>query len=230
MTHMLQDLDKHAAEFNFPVLDNANVQIADTRLTVFRNGDTWAIFFDFVGFSVPETQFVDDIYAYGSCIYPEGIVGERIPLLGSAKRPLWNSITNECLADWASWTIVIGGEELSFNPTLDEYADAGIAITNPPGPGSIREIDILRFLVHRLGHNFFAPDDELLRFAAGCEHLSKFMVIEEWQHPDIAGDERPSQSVSIRSLLQAIAEGDPHLFDPGQANTHWKNWSGFERV
>jgi len=224
VNRILEDLDKHASEFNFPVLDNANVEVADVRLTALRGQDAWAVFFDFVGFSPTEAQFVDDIYGYGTCVYPEGILGQRVPLSQSPKAPLWDAKDNECVADWSKWTVVIDGQERSFSPSIREYADAQITIAQPPGPGSIREVEILRFLVHRLGHLFFSSERELFELAPHCKNLSSFLVATEWRHPDVAGDEKPSQNSSIRSLVRAIAEGDPSIFDPSRPNTHWTHW------
>jgi hypothetical protein len=42
-TQILKDLDKHAREFNFPVLDNAYVEFAAARLTAFRSDKDWLL-------------------------------------------------------------------------------------------------------------------------------------------------------------------------------------------
>ena len=221
---ILRDLDKHASEFNFPVLDNVNVEIADARLTVFKSAKDWLLFFEVVGFSVPEVEFVDDVCAYGSCVYPEGFQGERIVLTGSPHKPIFDPTTGDCIADWTRWSVGINGKDLSFSPSCEDYAEAGIGISQPPGPGSIRGVDILRFLVHRLNHPFFASDDELLAFAPHCKNMLRFFQTTQWQHPDVAGGELPSQCQSIKSLIIALQDGDPNKFDPGVPNTHWRNW------
>ena len=43
---ILQDLDKHASEFNFPMFDNAYVEYAAARLSAFQGGGEWLIVFE----------------------------------------------------------------------------------------------------------------------------------------------------------------------------------------
>jgi hypothetical protein len=52
---------------------------------------------------------------------------------------------------------------MSLAPTQEEYAEAGITIDRGPGPGTFAEIELLRFLVHRLGEGrLFMSDQTLL--------------------------------------------------------------------
>jgi hypothetical protein len=111
---IFEDLDKHASEFNFPVLDNANVEFAAARLSAFQGGEDWLIVFEVLGFSTKEIEFVDDLYAFGSCVEREGFVGEEIPLRSSPEQPLFDAETNECIADWSHWSIRVGKEEMSL--------------------------------------------------------------------------------------------------------------------
>ncbi|MGH9554617.1 MAG: DUF7003 family protein [Terriglobales bacterium] len=218
-------MDKHAAEFNFPALNNPCLEVADARLTAFRGRDQWVLFFEVVGFSSREIAFVDHVYAYGSsCVYPEGVKGERIVLTAVPGKPLFDPETNDCIADWARWSVLIEGREYEYAPSLAEYARAGLDISTPRGISSIREIEILRFLIHDLGHLFFATDDELLRLTPECRNSARFLQVTEWQHPDVISGERPSDSPGVSSVIHAIAAGDASLFDPGRPNTHWKYW------
>jgi len=222
---ILEDLDKHASEFNFPLLDNAYVEFASARLSAFNGVKDWLVVFEVLGFSTREIEFVNDLYAFGSCVEREGFVGEEIPLYSTPKQPLFDAETNECIADWDRWTIRAGNEELSFAPTREEYAKAGIAIDREPGRGSLREIELLRFLVHRVGATrFFMSDGALLSRFPGCTNLEKFVRTTEWQHPNVAEGERPSKNVSIRSLVEALSQGNPVLFKEGRPNTYWRFW------
>jgi hypothetical protein len=223
---ILQDLDKHASEFNFPVLDNAYVEFAAARVSAFRGAEDWLIVFEVLGFSTREIEFVDGIYAYGSCLEIGGLVGEEIPLRSSTKLPLFDKETNECIADWSHWSIDLGGQIMSFAPTCEEYARAGIVVDGTSGPGSVKEIELLRFLVHHIGEErLFMNDETLLGHFPHCTHLSKFVQTTHWQHPDIADGEKPSENISIRSLIEALFRRDPHVFDPGRSNTEWKSWA-----
>jgi len=223
---ILSDLDKHASEFNFPVLDNAYVEFAATRLTAFEGGGHWLLVFEVLGFSTQEIAFVDDIYGYGSCVEKEGFIGERILMTSAPQEPLFDKETNEFIADWSHWSIDLGGQIMSFMPSPEEYAQARVAIDRGPGRGTLKEIDLLRFLVYKLGEDrLFMSEQELLSHFLHCKGLSRFIQTTHWQHPDIADGEKPSGNVSIRSLVEALSRKDPRVFDPGHPNTDWKSWS-----
>jgi len=221
---ILRDLDKHASEFNLPVLDNAYVEFAAARLSAFRDSRAWLIVFEILGFSTKEVEFVDDLYAYGSCVSSEGFIGAEVPVIPDSEQPIFDANTRECLADWSQWSIVKDGDRLSFSPTIEEYGEAGIAIQGPPGPGTLREIELLRFLVHRLGEHLFLDDEALLGHFPTCKGLVKFVQTTRWQHPDVADDEKPSEKISMRSLIEALAKNDSSIFEPGRSNTDWKFW------
>lgn len=219
-------LDKHASEFNFPVLDNAYLEFGEAQLTAFRDDTEWLVVFDIVGFSVREAQFVNDVYAYGSCIGLGGLVGEETPFTSSPELPIFDPESNECVADWKNWAIRMHDRTLRFSPTPDEYAKAGIHIKGGPGPGTLTEPNLLRYLVFCMGQQLFVEDETLLSRLPNCRRLRKFVQTSRWQHPDIAGGEKPSENVAMRSLISALAQGDPTLFDPGRPNTNWAAWAG----
>ena len=222
---ILEDMDKHAAEFNFPVLDNAYVDFAAARVSAFRGVTDWLIAFEVLGFSTKEVAFVDDLYAYGSCVASGGFIGEQLPIESASERPIFNEETNECIADWGGWSVKVGGIPMQFSPSREEYAGAGIIIDRPSGIGSLKEIELMRFLVSRLGtERLFMNDQLLLSHFPDCSRLSKVVQTAEWQHPDVAGGEKPSTNVSIRSLVIALSQRDPSLFQRGRPNTHWKFW------
>lgn len=221
---ILCDLDKHASEFNFPVLDNAYMQFGAARLTAFRGTNHWLVVFEVLGFSIREVQFVSDLYAYGSCVELGGLAGEEIPFTSPTELPILDPETNECVADWKNWAITIENRTLRFSPTPDEYAEAGVHIEGDPGRGTLNEANLLRYAVFRLREQLFLREQKLLSHFPKCKGLSKFIQTTEWQHPDVAAGEKPSENVAIRSLLHALAKGDPLLFQPGSPNTDWKLW------
>lgn len=223
---ILKAFDKHALEFNFPMLDNDYIEFASARLSAFQGAKNWLIIFEILGFSSKEIEFVDDIYAFGSCVELEGFSAEEIPVSQSSLDKIFDSETNECIADWSHWSIKVKGKEMSFSPTREEYAEAGIIIKQEPGPGTLKEIELLRFLVHRLGKDpIFMSESDLFNHFPKCKGLKCFIRADQWEHPDLANEEKPSNNIAIRSLLEAIAQRDSNLFDQGLPNTHWTFWS-----
>ena len=207
------------------MLDNANIELGAARLTAFRNRSDWLIVFEIVGFSVPQVEFVNGLYAYGSCVYPGGFAGEEIPFASASGSPIFDPETNECVANWKSWAILIDDRVIHFNPTLEEYALAGIQIKDNQGQGTITEGGLLRYVVFRFREELFLKDEALLAHFPKCQALPKFIQTMQWQHPDLAHGEKPSENIAIRSLIHALANNDACLFDPGKPNTHWRFWA-----
>jgi hypothetical protein len=223
---VLEDLDKHATELNFPVLDNAYVELAAARLSAFQSTGDWLIVFEVLGFSSREIQFVDDLYAYGSCVEREGFIGEEICVTSASEAPLFDPRSCRFIADWRRWSIRVGEQKMSFSPTAEEYARAGIAIDRDTGQGTFNEIALLRFLVHHLGEErLFMSERFLLSHFPKCGKLSKFIRTTEWQHPDVADGEKPSRNISMRTLVEALSGREPLLFNQGRPNTHWRFWA-----
>lgn len=222
---ILKSLDDQAAEFNFPVLDNAYVELAAARLSAFRSEVDWLVVFEILGFSTREVAFVDDLYAYGSCVSKGGLVGQAMPLIEAEEQPLVDKETNECIADWSNWSIKVRGTTMSFSPTLDDYKQAGISIVRGPGPGSLSEVELMRFLVHNLDEKLlYLGEQALLDHFSECKDMVKVLQTTKWQHPDVADGEQPSNNISIRSLVFALARQDFSVFSQGRPNTHWKFW------
>ena len=206
-------------------MDNAFVELADTRLTAFRSNSSWAVFFEVVGWSQKELAFVNDVYAYGTCIYPGGFLANSNYVISAPKdRPILDPETNDCIASWDEWSVIVGDKVQLFRPSREEYRQAGIDIRSAPGPGSLREADILRFLVYKLGHIFFEPDSRLLSRTPACKGLTKLIQTSEWAHPDVLSGELPSHNEAIKTLVNALISGNPKQFLPGKSNTFWKNW------
>lgn len=221
----LKDLDKHASEFNFPVLDNAYVDMAATRLTAFRSNSAWAIIFEVLGYSSNEGSFVNDLYAFGPSLRKEGFISSNPVMYASKQSPFIDSQTDAWIADWEHWTVVVNGKSYEFAPPRDEYLSQGIEVPVEGGPGSLSEAQIMRFFIYREGAaELFMKEDVLRAELQLSSDMSLLLQTEEWQHPDVAGEEKPSESISLRSLLDALNSNMPVLFQKGRCNTEWKHW------
>jgi hypothetical protein len=221
----LNDLDKHASEFNFPVFDNAYVDMAAARLTAFRGTKEWAIAFEVLGYSTNEGAFVNDLYAFGSCLLKEGFVSSTPIMSAAPNDPLIDPQTGAWIADWERWMVVMKGKSYEFAPAREEYLSQGLQVPTEGGAGSLGESQVLRFFVYREGTGeLFMKEDELRAELQLDSKMSVFLQTEQWQHPDVAGEEKPSQNVSIRSLLAALDSNSPAAFQIGFPNTDWKHW------
>jgi Family of unknown function (DUF7003) len=222
----LDDLDKHASEFNFPVLDNAYVAMAAARLTAFRDGERWAITFEVLGYSRNDGCFVNDLYAFGPCLEKEGFISSRSVMSPLSDHPLIDSQTEAWIADWESWSIVVKGMPYVFTPSRNEYTSQGIDVPIKGGPGSLSGDQIMRFFIHKEGAgDLFMQESELRDELRLGSEMSIFIQTERWQHPDVAGEEKPSENVAIRSLLAALESNSPADFQRGNPNTDWQHWA-----
>ncbi len=225
LQYALEDLNKHASEFNFPVLDNAYVEMAATRLTAFRSTGKWCIVFEVLGYSKNEGSFVDDLYAYGSCLAKEGFISSTTVMSPSPDQPLIDPQTEAWIADWEQWSIVVKGKCYKFAPQREEYLSQGINIPLEGGPGTLNEGQVMRFFIHKeSAHDLFMQEADLRSELRLGSEMNILVQTEHWQHPDVAGGEKPSDVISIRSLLAALSSNSSADFQTGHSNTEWRQW------
>lgn len=226
MNLALADLDKHASEFNFPVLDNAYMEMAAARMTAFRGGDQWVIAFEVLGYSTNEGAFVNDLYAFGSSLGKEGFISSTSVMSQSPNDPMIDPLTEAWIADWEKWSIVVKGRAYQFCPSHDEYKSQGLEVASTGGPGSLAENQVMRFFISKeTARELFMEEPDLRRELNLSSEMTIFVQTEDWQHPDVAGEEKPSENISIRSLLMALNHNSPGDFSRGRPNTNWKSWA-----
>jgi hypothetical protein len=55
--------------------------------------------------------------------------------------------------------------------------------------------------------------------------LPKFMTLTNWHNPDLAADEKPSETEMFQQLADVIVTGNKTLYNTKEINnTHWINW------
>lgn len=223
---ILKVLDESARRGKFPVLDNENVYLADSRLSVFRSQEHWLFVFEVVGYSAPENEFVDHIYLIGNCIEKGAKIVERIFVEETEDNPVWDREEGEWLADYRNWEIMVKGKVYKFRPNLDEYIEAGIEIENTKRKvGSLRQDMLIRFLSFKLGDELFCTEEDLLDIIPQND-LKKLFYFREWRHPDIKKGENPSEISFFIELASAIESGNQSISEEAlkNPNTHWSNW------
>jgi hypothetical protein len=84
----------------------------------------------------------------------------------------------------------------------------------------------MRFFIGKeTARELFMEESDLRRELSISSEMAIFVQTEDWQHPDVAGEEKPSGNVSIRSLLVALDQNAPGEFSRGRPNTNWKSWA-----
>src|SRR5690606_34969336 len=94
---------------------------------------------------------------------------------------------HEFVADAAD-AVPVRGNSIRI-PDWQEYASRGIVLENPP---RVFVFELCRFLAAVTRDGVLATEDE--RRINVAPHLRKILQLEEWHHPDVCGDERPSQT------------------------------------
>lgn len=230
-----------------PFLSNDGRQhLADTRLTVFRSPDDWAIFVEIPHYCTGNEDFLNWVGGAGTCLiegdctrgeefYDKSLFEEvtDAPLWKLAVKP--DDHWKTWIGDRARFSIMFKGERHDFMPNDADYAAAGIGFRDKrTGPGSIEPGCLLRFLCHHLGHPFFASEDDLRSLLHNSPDLEVFIQTRHWQHPVYLadGDDEFFEEHYIcnipcfQILSRAIASGDLTEWNnqnPAMFNTHWGN-------
>lgn len=221
-SEILDQLDNYAREYNFPILNNVSFHNADVRLKVFRSSSEWLIIFEEIAL-FQEYTFIDSVSAYGNKIEKPGLqIGIDDFILEAPGHLIWDNAGKFLLDKW-SFEILINGQHRRFEPSSEDYANAKIDVkSKTPEPAKI-----LRLLTFLMPNNLFMTDNRILDICGrtNCK-LERFLLLDDWYHPNIADDELPSQSICLQNLAIAISRNDPNLYScpPEMLNTHWSNW------
>ena len=222
-SEILEQLDRCAGAFTFPILDNAYVYPADTRMTLFRDETRWAMVIEVLGFNshMGGTDGIDDaLYCFGNCLRrPPGISPEDTlrPVSDGASGPLFeeDGITlRRRAAD-----LRIRSRQVAVPRDPKHYAKRKIELEIPP---DIQGFELLRGLLPEHRGLLLATDEEIR--ARIPEDLPQILRLEEWSHPDVSEGEMPSDSTTFQSLAKVLANGDAALYRPRKPNTHWSRW------
>jgi hypothetical protein len=208
-SEILEQLDGCAEGYTFPVLDNAYVYPADTRMTLYRDEARWAIVIEVLGFNshMGGTEGVDNaLYCFGNCLRrPPGISPE------DTLRPVSDGDSGPLFKEPHGTAIRKGATDLRIRDRL------------VPTPPSAQGFELLRALVIEHRELLLATDEELqARLPAD---LPRLLRLDEWSHPDVAEGDLPSESPTFKALAQVLETGDAALYRPRRKpNTHWSNW------
>lgn len=105
-------------------------------------------------------------------------------------------------------------------PRAAVYPELGIELEEAP---RVAVFELCRALTASRRRELLATDDELKHNVA--PGMAGILRLEEWHHPDVGGDERPSTSSTFQEIAKIIVSGDVSRYSPtAQPNTHWKNW------
>lgn len=233
---ILATLDGFAAEFAFPMLDNAYTYPASTRLHAYRSETQWALVIEALGFNHRldgAERFDPGTYAFGTAIEHPGLTSAYVgdedgndqsrmgpgPVSDEANSKLCFD-EDDAFIHPATDVIVVRGNKLAVPHDREFYASHDIDLGDSY---RIAAYELLRGLVIEHKGTFMFPEDQIRNIVPAS--LDKVLTLEEWHHPDLAEGHKPSDVEAFRMIAEVLVTGDASLYRPREVpNTHWKHW------
>jgi hypothetical protein len=216
---ILEDLDTHAADYRFPMLDNGYIYPGDVRLTAYRDNRRWAILIENLGYHY-KLGFPDGIFpsiyvaGNGRIADPPDFDPQPFSCVIDEDREFIGDIPSDLKE------VFIRGQPVPIPREKSVYEAKGIAVADVKELGGQH---ILRVLLPEYREALLATEEELRRYVA--PDLPRFRRLDAWHHPDLANDEMPSQNETFQLLAEALVAGNPNRYPLVRPpNTHWKNW------
>jgi hypothetical protein len=131
----------------------------------------------------------------------------------------WQNPSNdELLAHGQNYVSVRG--QSAVIPPVSEYSTYQIALT---ATENVHVFEFCRYLAASMRDSVLATPQE--RRVCVPSDLVQVLQVEEWRHPDLLKDERPSEVATFQVFAEILAGDDPARYkNPEAPNTHWSNW------
>jgi len=223
---ILEQLDRAAKDFVFPMLDNGYVYPADVRLTVYRATRRWLMIVEVLGVSNPRVSgcdvFENVLHLFGNHLAREpGTANEDFlhPIESRPDDPLFEDEFEWYVRSQAR-SLSIRGHHIALDISEEALANRGLELLDPP---NVDPVIVMRSLLPEQRVLLLATPEDLA--ARNPDDLPLFIRLDEWFHPDLAAGELPSGCETFQMLAEAIVTGDAERYRPSrEPNTHWRNW------
>jgi hypothetical protein len=217
---ILQELDRRAATFEFPVLDNANAHFIAGRFRGFRAQRDWGLAFEVLVFAPQERAIVTDVYVYGPLAGDESWALTQVGGIQELpSSPLWD--VN------GFWIASVGIREV-------EIATGKIRVAcGVPAKQAVSldraacndEVSFTRALIGEVGLEPLMPVNLVFDLVPGLAVAEEVFRLTNWDHPDVAGEERPSDSLAIAAGARIVAFESPTFdYDHSRDNLDAPLW------
>jgi hypothetical protein len=216
------------------MLDNGYVYLAAARLSLFRSDTDWAVVFEVFGFSpragMPDTSVTTIASEITNRKTPEDYATPKAFQAYLDRNPFWDQYSVSPIEndDWLDpdtaelarpgATLILRGQPILV-PDVAAFKAAGIT----PSEVQPTTFETCRYLAHHHREQVLCSQDEIRHhIPVDMTLLAQF---DDWHHPDLAGQEPPSRSVSVQRIAIMLTENRITKICPaGAANTHWRNW------
>ncbi|MDP7992688.1 hypothetical protein Q9B79_23320 [Bacillus sp. MHSD_36] len=217
---ILKLLDKKQSNYEFPTLDNAEMNISQVKFSLFfKDNEDWLVVFQFVG--VGSLGVCNDIHIYGDRV--NQLIGDDTILqLNDGDYELFDD-EGEFVLDIHTGSVKIRDHRFEYEFTEEDYVNHGIEVQTTESYPTY----FMRMLAtNDEARNLVWWDKEEILEECGLEGDWEVVYeTEEWQH---VGDEKVSENEFFQSVAAAIEQKDPTIIVNKDSNTHWKNWVEFD--
>ncbi|TVZ23802.1 hypothetical protein JM84_2756 [Dokdonia sp. Hel_I_63] len=222
---ILKQLDSCAQNFTFPMLDNGYIYPVTSRMTAYRDDERWALIIEVVGFNYRgggHDGINNCLHVFGNCIVTEpGTDNSNFLNMTNDSEDFktFDEEFEESLNPNAV-TMVLRGQKVLINHSPEFYLNKGIELEDK---SVIYIWEFLRGLVPKYDEVLLATDQELRERIP--KNLPLVLALSEWNHPDCADSELPSENETFRQIAEVLETGNREFYKPTKdPNNHWKNW------
>lgn len=222
---ILTQLDNCASDYIFPMLDNGYVYPVTSKLSSYRDDQRWVIVIEVFGYNYRggvSDGISNCLHVFGNCIdYPPGTYSGNFlyPIDQHAEQAFHKSDDEELLNPKAK-KFLLRNQELVIQHHRAHYEQRGIDLESKE---EIYIYEFLRGLLPEHQQALLAKESEIKDRIPS--DLPSFIALEEWNHPDCAAMEIPSENESFILLSKALESGNKDLFKPTLSpNNHWSHW------
>ncbi|RMB62767.1 hypothetical protein EAX61_04100 [Dokdonia sinensis] len=222
---ILEQLDRCANDFTFPMLDNGYIYPVHSKLSAYRDGNRWALIIEVIGFnyrSGGHNGISNCLHTYGNCIDTKpGTDNANFLYItdSSSDHPTFDDEYEESLNP-KSKTMILRKNEIAINHNRKFYINKGIELEEDD---KIFIWEFLRGLEPEHNKDFEATENEIRTRIP--RDLPQIMELTEWNHPDCADSELPSRNETFQQIAKVLETGNTELYKPNvKPNNHWKNW------
>lgn len=205
---------------DFIDLDNGYFELANSRISLFKDGDQWAMVFEKIGYNARAGEPVQlEIHFFGNCLInlPEFNGQTSNYDIIEIENDIYQAVNSNIDS------ISIRGQRIHIPLDKKAYSDLGIKWDYEE---KNYEGAILKYLAEKYPEVTRANDSELRRCIPS--NLKKIMVIDDWfqeEYHQFAPTVPPSKQETFQLIANVLVSGDTSVYKPTKkSNSHWSFW------
>ena len=205
---------------DFIDLGHGYFELANCRITLFKNGDKWAMVFEKIGYNARAGQPVSiEISYFGNCLVDLPEYNNQLSniIFIDVDNNIYDALKN------GSDTIEIRNQKIAIPKEVDSYKKHGI---DWEFEGGNYEGAVLKYLAETHPDLTRATEDEIRTCLP--KDLVKIFTLDNWYqeiYHQFEPTHPPSTQVTFQMIAKVLETGDTNYYKAvKKPNTHWSNW------